>query len=227
MKNYNNDYFVMLIDYTMSDPLTYSMGDYGALRIPEMRDTHFSQPIRFNIVIDEKEGESFTGREPDDVILNAPFGLILKREIMEEDFLLFNQEGTIVHSAYIVSPDNKYFEGYVFIPMPIKPLEWFDKEKSTLVLDDEYDEADADWCSEILSVDTYSLNSLILDQIEELHRCFFTWSAQDLGVPVADLIHKKVVDILIKQRRNIKFIPLADYHIAMALGGRDFPDSAI
>lgn len=211
----------MLEDYESVDPLTYEMGDYGAHRTPDMRSTHFNQPIRFDIFIDTDEGEKYSGKVPDSVIFIPPYGLMLKYNIMEENFLVFNQEDTIVHTAYIVSPDDKYFEGYVFIPTPFKPKTWLDQDKSNLSLKGDNEN------KKVRYVKTYSLNSLALNEVNKTQRYFFKWRVKDFGGVAAHLVHKDVVNILKNKKRNIKFIPLIDYHIAMAMGGEDFPKSAI
>ena len=212
----NEEYYVMVEDFSKSDNLIYMMGGYASNYSHILQKEVITQPVRYDI------NTLFwvKGRMPEDIIENS-HGLIIKDKLMTEFFEPISPDRMMVHLTYFVSPDDDYFEGYWLLSTPDKPTNWLDFERSDI----EYIEND-DPKTGVDYVRKYYLNEALLKDIPLEKRQLFSWDAKDLGY-THQIIHKSWVDYLKKfDNRNVKFIPLLKFKSKMANQG-PLPDFAI
>lgn len=124
----------------------------------------------------------------------------------------------MMHTAYFVSPSEEYFEGYWFIFRPDKPMNWLDIKNSRFEVHDLDNGI-------IEDIEKYHLNEKILNEIDKEGRMFFSWDYDDYGLS-HQIIHKDIVEYILKFNRNMKFIPLPLFEDTMANQG-PLPDFAI
>lgn len=212
----NEEYFVMIYDFSHKKRLDYVMGAYASTYSYKFQYEGINQPVRYDI--DDEFWKK--GRVPADIILDSD-GLIIKDELMTEFFNPISSDRMMVHLTYFVSPDGDYFEGYWLLSTPDKPTNWLDFEKSDIeYIENEDPKTGVDY------VCKYYLNEAILKDIPLEKRHLFSWDAKDLGY-THQIIHKSWVDYLKKfDNRNVKFIPLLKFKSKMANQG-PLPDFAI
>lgn len=212
MYDYNQDYYVVVKDFSKPDRLRYGMGSYGSTRAFQLRNGQFNKPLKF--IFDERYWKK--GRQPEEIILYSGEDLIFK----DEHKIFFNtigQSDFVMHNMYFVTPDDEYIEGYWYIPAPEKPKEWLDMDASEIKYLPEEDVEEGE--NDIIGVRSYRFNSHALDNVDEKERQFFTFDYNELGF--AHLIaHKNVMEYLKTfDRRNFKFIPLLQFKYKMSNQG--------
>ena len=204
----NEEYFVMIYNFSHKERLDYVMGAYASAYSHKFQYDGINQPVRYDI--DDEFWKK--GRIPADIILDSD-GLIIKDKLKTEFFEPFDHDNIMTHLTYFVSPDGDYFEGYWLLSTPDKPKEWLDIEKCTF----EYEDDDPK--KEIYGIEKYFLNTELISKIPLEQRQLFTWNAKDFG-DTHQIIHKSWVNYLKKfDNRNVKFIPLLKFEDTMAMEG--------
>ena len=209
----NEEYYVMVRDFSQLDRLMYMMGGYASNYSHILQKETITQPVQYDIhkTFWEK------GRTPHDIILDSD-GLIIKDKLMTEFFAPLDSDKIMTHLTYFVSPDDDYFEGYWLLSTPDKPKNWLDEKKTEF----KYRSSD----HTIRGIKSYFLNEAVLKNIPLEKRQLFSWDAKDLGY-THQIIHKSWMDYLKKfDNRNVKFIPLLKFKSKMANQG-PLPDFAI
>ncbi len=216
MYNYNQDYFILVDDFSKEDiNLEYSMGTYGSLRSSQLHDGPLNKPLKF--IIDKENW--MKGRKPDSAILLGN-GLIIKDDL-KPYFITLGQHDIVMHNVFFEDPDETLHEGFWFIPTPIKPKEWLDTEKSEL---DRRDEEGED--NSIFNINKYVFDNYILNAINEKQRQYFKMPFDEYGL-TQQVLHKTIAQDLIKlKNRNFKFIPLSLFESSMGFQG-PLPEFAI
>lgn len=214
MYDYNQDYFVLVDNFSDEEKLDYGMVGYGASRSSMLRDGPLNKPLKFEI--DEEEWAPH--KRPEDVILYSDEELIFKDEY-KHYFNTLGQKDFVTHIAYFVTPKDEYIEGYWYILAPEKPKEWLDMEASELKFRSRAPK-------EIRGVRSYRFNNYALDKVDEKERQFFTFDSNELGY-THFIVHKNVMKFLTENKiRNFKCIPLLLFKSNMAIQG-PLPEFAI
>ena len=204
----NEEYFVMIYDFSHKERLDYRMGGYASNYSHILQHDVITQPVLYEI----DDGFWQKDRSPEDIILN-PHGLIIKDKLMTDFFEPLAPDNIMTHLTYFVSPDGDYFEGYWLLSTPDKPTNWLDIKKSVF----EYEDDDPK--KKIYGIEKYFLNIDVVSKAPLEQRQLFSWDAKDFG-DTHQIIHKSWVDYLKRfNNRNVKFIPLLKFEDTMAMEG--------
>ena len=209
MKNYNDEYYIVLNAYTDDTIYLTPLQKTADRRFRLRKLSYGEEPLFFENSYKEEDIKRGIKHKLTSVLQSA--GIPLVNDAIRNRLKFIDFKDMQLYPAVYIGDDEKYHENYWCMNF-YGELDCWDREKS-IMNEDDREEYIADPNATHLDVYKYHLSPEILDLIPEEERLIINIGGTAIGVI---MMHKKIVDIFESENATgIRFAKVADFEEGM------------